>query len=200
MARSRSSPRAWSRSGSPPAARILSRCIEAHRAATDKAADILAQIAERDERDAAPFRRGIGWRVTRIQARPFRDPRLRENARRPHPSVAAILRKHATTKGEWTMKRFAHWALVAAAIPVAAFGADAMTDYYERVAERDVASFRTLDTDHDGSVTRQEIVGDLDFGPRFTDMDVNRDGIVTFEELTRYIRLHYGVEVPAAKP
>jgi hypothetical protein len=93
------------------------------------------------------------------------------------------------------MRRFAHWALLAAAIPAAALGADARTDYYQRAAERDVATFRALDTDHHGSVTRQQVVGDLDFGPRFTDMDINRDNVVTFDELSRYIRLQYGVEV-----
>ena len=98
------------------------------------------------------------------------------------------------------MKRFAHCALLAAALPTAALGADERTEYYQRAAERDVASFHALDTNHAGSVTRQDTLGDLDFGPRFTDMDINRDGVVTFEELSRYIRLHYGVEVPAAKP
>jgi hypothetical protein len=75
--------------------------------------------------------------------------------------------------------------------------ADERSDYYQRVAARDLASFHELDVDHRGFVTREDIVGDNDFGPRFTDMDVNRDGVVTLEELARYIRLSYGVEIPA---
>jgi hypothetical protein len=75
--------------------------------------------------------------------------------------------------------------------------ADERSDYYQRVAARDIASFRALDVDHRGFVTRQDIVGDNDLGPRFNDMDVNRDGVVTLEELARYIGLQYGVEMPA---
>ena len=75
--------------------------------------------------------------------------------------------------------------------------ADERSDYYQRVAARDLASFHELDVDHRGFLTRAEIVGDNDFGPRFTDMDINRDGVVTLEELARYIRLNYGVDIPA---
>lgn len=71
--------------------------------------------------------------------------------------------------------------------------ADARSDYYQRAAARDMAAFHVLDTNQDGLITPTEIAGDNDFGPRFADMDINRDGVVTLEELQRYIREHYGV-------
>jgi hypothetical protein len=90
------------------------------------------------------------------------------------------------------------FAVLAAFLAVSAHAsADERSDYYQRVAARDLASFQALDVNRRGFVTRADIVGDNDFGPRFTDMDINRDGVVTFEELARYIRLHYGVEIPA---
>jgi Ca2+-binding EF-hand superfamily protein len=76
--------------------------------------------------------------------------------------------------------------------------ADARTDYYERAAKRDMADFAALDRDQSGSLTRTEVMGDNDFSPRFDDIDINRDGIVTRDEMQRYIRQHYGVEPPAS--
>jgi Ca2+-binding EF-hand superfamily protein len=76
--------------------------------------------------------------------------------------------------------------------------ADARTDYYERAAKRDMAEFAALDRDRSGSLTRTDVMGDNDFSPRFNDIDTNRDGIVTREEMQRYIRQHYGVEPPAS--
>lgn len=87
-------------------------------------------------------------------------------------------------------------ALALSALSTAAL-ADARSDYYQRAATTDVASFHALDTDHDNRLTRIEIQGDNDFGPRFNDMDINRDGIVTLDELQRYIVQHYGVAAPA---
>ena len=55
-----------------------------------------------------------------------------------------------------------------------------------------MTSFRALDVDQNRAVTRAEIQGDLDFGPRFDDMDINRDGVMTMEELQRYLEFHYG--------
>ncbi|MGE5103276.1 MAG: EF-hand domain-containing protein [Betaproteobacteria bacterium] len=76
--------------------------------------------------------------------------------------------------------------------------ADARTDYYQRAAKRDMTEFAALDRDQSGSLTRTEVMGDNDFSPRFNDIDINRDGIVTREEMQRYIREHYGVEPPAS--
>jgi hypothetical protein len=100
------------------------------------------------------------------------------------------------------MKALAYYPLAFALLAVASGAhADARTDYYQRAAARDTASFHALDVDHDGRLTHAEIMGDIDFGPRFVDMDINRDGFVTQEELQRYIREHYGIgDVPAATP
>ena len=96
------------------------------------------------------------------------------------------------------MRQCTHYALALAlsALSTAAL-ADARSDYYQRAAATDMASFRALDTDHDNSLTRTEVEGDNNFGPRFNDMDINRDGIVTLDELHRYIEQHYGVAAPA---
>lgn len=75
--------------------------------------------------------------------------------------------------------------------------ADPRSDYYQRAAAQDMASFHALDINHDNVLTRSEIVGDNNFGPRFDDVDINRDGIVTPEEMQRYIEQHYGVPAPA---
>ena len=74
--------------------------------------------------------------------------------------------------------------------------ADERTAYYQRAAQRDMDAFHALDRNGDGFVTRDEIRGDNDFGPRFDDMDINRDNVVTLAELERYIRLHYGIDEP----
>jgi hypothetical protein len=77
--------------------------------------------------------------------------------------------------------------------------ADARSDYYQRAAARDMASFHALDINHDNAVTRAQVEGDNDFAPRFNDMDINRDGIVTLEELQRYIQQQYGVQPATAQ-
>jgi hypothetical protein len=74
--------------------------------------------------------------------------------------------------------------------------ADERAAYYQRRAAMDLASFKALDTNNNGFLTRDEIRGDNNFGPRFDDMDINRDNIVTQAELDRYIQLHYGVDEP----
>lgn len=65
-------------------------------------------------------------------------------------------------------------------------------DYNRRAAAADMASFRALDLNGDERLAREEARGDLNFGPRFDDIDVNRDGIVTPEEMRRYIEQTYG--------
>ena len=97
------------------------------------------------------------------------------------------------------MKSFGYYALALVLLASdAAIGADARTEYYQRAAQHDVTLFRALDVDQNNVVTRAETQGDLDFVPRFNDMDINRDGIVTFDELQRYIAQHYGVTTAAA--
>jgi len=91
----------------------------------------------------------------------------------------------ATVKaGVWTLLVFAAGAL----------WADDRTDYNQRAAARDAALFQSLDRNANGELTREESKGDLDLGPRFDDMDINRDAIVTREELQRYIAQRYGVQ------
>jgi hypothetical protein len=74
--------------------------------------------------------------------------------------------------------------------------ADDRSDYYRRAASQDMASFHALDINHDNLLARSEIAGDNDFGPRFDDVDINRDGIVTPAEMQRYVEQHYGVSAP----
>jgi hypothetical protein len=70
--------------------------------------------------------------------------------------------------------------------------ADDKADYDQRSAARYTALFQSLDRDRDGTVTRNEAKGDLNFDPVFDDMDINRDGVVTTAELQRYIEQWYG--------
>ena len=92
------------------------------------------------------------------------------------------------------MKRHTGYAFVLAPLMLSTVAAaDARSDYYQRAAATDMASFHALDTNHDNRLTRAEIEGDNDFAPRFNDVDINRDGVVTQEEMQRYIEQHYGM-------
>jgi hypothetical protein len=82
------------------------------------------------------------------------------------------------------------------ALVATAASADERTAYYQRAAQRDVDAFQALDRNGDGFITRDAIRGDNNFGPRFDDMDINRDNVVTRPELERYIKLHYGIDEP----
>ncbi|MGQ0749805.1 MAG: EF-hand domain-containing protein [Betaproteobacteria bacterium] len=87
-----------------------------------------------------------------------------------------------------------HTAAVALLLLVsAAATADDRAAYNKLAAAHDTALFHSLDRNADGVVTRAESHGDLDFGPRFDDMDINRDGNVTRQEFRRYIEQRYGV-------
>lgn len=100
------------------------------------------------------------------------------------------------------LKRIGVIATLAAACGTAS--ADDRADYNRRGAERDVALFAALDLDADGALSRDETKGDLTLGPRFNDADINRDGILTREEMQRYVDERYGtkgaVTVPARRP
>jgi hypothetical protein len=76
--------------------------------------------------------------------------------------------------------------------------ADDKSDYDRRAAARDAALFHSLDRNGDGVVTRMEARGDINFLPRFDDMEVDMDGVVTPSELLRYIDQHYGIPPPAS--
>ena len=78
--------------------------------------------------------------------------------------------------------------------------ADDRSEYNKRAAERFVSLFQTLDRSGDRVVARDEARGDLNFEPYFSDMDINRDGFVTAEELQRFIESRFNViAVQAAK-
>jgi hypothetical protein len=79
-----------------------------------------------------------------------------------------------------------------AAWPLAAV-ADERAEFNRRAAAADMALFRALDLNGDGRLTREEARGDLRLGPRFDDIDINRDGVITPEEMKRYIEQTYGV-------
>jgi hypothetical protein len=81
----------------------------------------------------------------------------------------------------------------------AAAAADPQAEFRQRAADRIVASFHSLDRDHNLEVTRDEAKGDLHFTPAFDDMDINRDGIVTAAELQRYIELRVGIRMEVAQ-
>ena len=66
-------------------------------------------------------------------------------------------------------------------------------DYRRRAAQRDVALFDAHDRDKRERLTIEEVRGNVDLEARFNDFDINRDGVITREELIRYIRLQYGI-------
>jgi hypothetical protein len=79
-----------------------------------------------------------------------------------------------------------------------AAGAEEKSDYDRRAAARHLSLFLSLDRNADGLVTRLEASGDVNFLPRFDDMEVDMDGIVTRAELHRYIEQHHGIASPAS--
>ena len=83
-------------------------------------------------------------------------------------------------------------ALVLAAACAMGAGADDKSEYNRRAAARDLALFQSLDRNTDGAVTRLEAQGDVNFLPRFDDMEVDMDGAVTTAELRRYLEQRYG--------
>jgi hypothetical protein len=89
------------------------------------------------------------------------------------------------------------WLALALAAMLSAAAADDREDYNRRAADADRAAFHALDLNRDGVLERDEVRGDLNFGPRFNDVDINRDGVITPAEMARYLEQTYGVK-PAA--
>jgi hypothetical protein len=75
--------------------------------------------------------------------------------------------------------------------------ADDRSNYNARAAADLVALFGTLDRNADHRLTREEATGDLNMEPRFNELDGNRDGVITRQELNDYIELRYAVARPA---
>jgi len=65
--------------------------------------------------------------------------------------------------------------------------ADDRDDYNRRSAERYTAMFRLADFNRDNVVSQEEATGIIELQARFDDIDANRDGRITWDELARYI-------------
>lgn len=63
--------------------------------------------------------------------------------------------------------------------------------YEQRSIARFEQQFASLDRDRNGEVSRTEAEGNIDFTAAFDDIDINRDGVVTKEELDRFLSLRY---------
>ena len=60
-------------------------------------------------------------------------------------------------------------------------------DYAARLADRYRAAFALDDRDKDGKLTRADAMGDVLMETWFNDIDANRDGVITAEELERFL-------------
>ena len=92
----------------------------------------------------------------------------------------------------WARQTAAFMLLLACAMGA---GADDRSEYNRRAAARDLSLFHSLDRNADDAVTRLEARGDINFLPRFDDMETNMDGVVTMAELHRYLEQQYGVQL-----
>lgn len=64
--------------------------------------------------------------------------------------------------------------------------------YNQRAAQTDLSLYRELDRAGKGFLNKEDVRGNLDLGPRFDDIDTNRDEIVTLREMQAYIEKNYG--------
>ena len=100
-----------------------------------------------------------------------------------------------------SMKRTTHAGVLALLLTCAiSADADDRSDYNHSAAARDLSLFHSLDRNADGVVTRLEAKGDINFLPRFDDMEINMDGVVTLDELQRYLERQYGVRISDRRP
>jgi hypothetical protein len=95
-------------------------------------------------------------------------------------------------------------AIFAAAALLLAPGAAVPADddrqtYNRRASQIDMSLFRELDRSSKGFLAKEDTAGDLRLGPRFDDIDINRDGIVTPQEMRSYVEQTYGT-LPAPAP
>jgi hypothetical protein len=75
--------------------------------------------------------------------------------------------------------------VIAAALAAGAAFAQAPPEYLKRVADNYRAAYALHE--RNGVVARAQVQGDLFLGPRFDDIDINRDGIITRAELERFL-------------
>lgn len=64
-------------------------------------------------------------------------------------------------------------------------------EYNRRSAERYISMFRMNDVDADNVVSRHEARTTIELTARFDDIDISRDGYITWAELTRYIDANF---------
>lgn len=81
-------------------------------------------------------------------------------------------------------------ALIAACVSTAVLAAD-RDEYNRRSAERFTAMFRMNDVNGDNVVSREEATGTVELVARFDDVDVDRDGNISLDELTRFIDITF---------
>jgi len=77
-------------------------------------------------------------------------------------------------------------ALAVIAFSTVAFATDRDV-YNKRSAERFVAMFLAADVNRSDAISRADAGSSIELAARFDDVDINRDGIITREELTRFI-------------
>ena len=81
------------------------------------------------------------------------------------------------------------------ALVVAGFNANVVAadrqEYNKRSAERYISISRMNDADADNVVSRHEARTTIELAARFDDIDINRDGDITWAELTRYIDANF---------
>jgi hypothetical protein len=77
--------------------------------------------------------------------------------------------------------------IIAIILALATFTASgqAPADFVKRVADNYRAAFNTYE--RGGVVTRDAVRADLFLGPQFDAIDINRDGVITREELERFL-------------
>jgi len=63
--------------------------------------------------------------------------------------------------------------------------------YHKRSAERFVAMFLAADVNRSDAISRADAGSSIELVARFDDLDINRDGIITREELARFIDANF---------
>lgn len=83
-------------------------------------------------------------------------------------------------------------AALAACLAAGSVLADDREAYNQRAAGADLEAFRALDLNGDRQLTPEEVRPDLNFGPRFDDADIDRNGLLTAGEMRDYLVRQYG--------